>query len=58
VTPSYRQTFAQPAWGLYDREGGLVATVRASGAQTARSKFKTLPPWARKGGARVRRVDG
>ena len=36
---SYRALMALPAWGLYDADDGLVATVRAGTAIEARDLF-------------------
>lgn len=54
---SYRRVAGWPAWGLYDADGTLVATIRAESAQAARVLFiGTFGTGLR--GARVRRVAG
>lgn len=36
----YRRLMELPAWGLFDREGRLVASIRAEDAHVARTLFK------------------
>ena len=48
---------AQPVWALRDEAGRLLATVRAGDAVEARSQFRRLPEWARRGAAMVGRLD-
>lgn len=35
----YRRLITLPAWGLYDADGTLVATIRAEDAYVARDLF-------------------
>lgn len=49
---SYTALLRLPAWGLYGRDGELVAAVRAATAPEARELFRG----ARLHGARVRRL--
>jgi len=49
---SYSGLMRLPAYGLYDRDGKLVATIRANSAEEARDIFKR----AFLNGDRVRRL--
>jgi hypothetical protein len=52
---SYRGLMALPAWGLYEADGALVATIRAPGAPEAADLFEAHG-FERGAGRRVRLV--
>lgn len=58
---SYRSLSRMPAWGLYDAQGRLIATVRARSAWEAREIFREhrnslLPAAVKNLGLKVRKV--
>lgn len=56
---SYRDLSRMPAWLLLDAEDGVVASVRAPGAEDAKLLFKTgLPLDDVRAGVRIRRAPG
>jgi hypothetical protein len=57
--PSYRKKLALPAWGLYAKDGSLIATIRAPTSGRAKDVFhayETKMPELRAGYV-IRRVE-
>lgn len=55
---SYKRQIVLPAWGLFDVDEVLVATIRAKDAETARKKFKDgLEEHDVRRGHRVKKIE-